>query len=124
MYALVKIAHISSVVLSFGLFFLRGIWMQCAPQRMQSRWVRILPHIIDTVLLTSAVTMVIMSRQYPGVEPWLTAKVVALLVYIYLGLVAFRFGRDQRVRRIAWGSALLMFMYIVAVALSRSVWPF
>lgn len=120
MYALIKIVHISSVVLSFGLFFLRGIWMFNAPQRMRARWVRVLPHVIDTVLLVSAVTMVIMSRQYPGAESWLTAKIVALLVYIGLGLVAFRFGRDQRVRRIAWASALLVFAYIVGVALTRS----
>lgn len=120
MYVLVKYVHISSVVLSFSLFFLRGIWMLFTPQRLQIRWVRILPHIIDTVLLTSAVTLAIMSQQYPLVESWLSAKVIALILYIALGMVALRPGRDRRVRIVAWISAMLVFAYIVGVAVTRS----
>lgn len=120
MYALVKTVHISSVALSFSLFFLRGIWMLYTPQRLQFRWVRILPHIIDTVLLTSAVALATMSKQYPLVEPWLSAKVIALFLYIALGMVALRPGRDQRPRTLAWLGALLVFAYIVGVALTRS----
>ena len=114
----------SCAVLSLSLFFVRGIWMLTAPQRLRTPWVRVLPHGVDTVLLLSAVTLAFMSHQYPGVDAWLTAKVVALLVYIGLGLVAFRFGRNKRTRGIAWIAALLVFIYIVAVARSRIVWPF
>lgn len=120
MYVLVKYVHISSVVLSFSLFFLRGIWMLNAPQRLAIRWVRILPHIIDTILLSSAVTLAVMSSQYPGVESWLSAKVIALLLYIALGMIALKPGRDQRIRVWAWLSALLVFGYIVGVAVTRS----
>ena len=122
--ALVKGVHMGCAVLSFSLFFVRGIWMLTAPQRLRTPWVRVLPHGVDTVLLLSAVTLAFMSHQYPGVDAWLTAKVVALLVYIGLGLVAFRFGRNKRTRGIAWIAALLVFIYIVAVARSRIVWPF
>jgi len=122
--ALIKGVHMSCAVLSFSLFFVRGIWMLTAPQRLRTPWVRVLPHGVDTVLLLSAVTLAFMSHQYPGVDAWLTAKVVALLVYIGLGLVAFRFGRNKRTRGIAWIAALLVFIYIVAVARSRIVWPF
>lgn len=120
MYVLVKYVHISSVALSFSLFFLRGIWMLNAPQRLAIRWVRILPHIIDTILLSSAVALAVMSRQYPGVESWLTAKVIALLLYIALGMIALKPGRDRRIRVWAWLSALLVFGYIVGVAVTRS----
>lgn len=123
-YALIKLVHMSCAALSFGLFFVRGVWMLRTPQRLQVRWVRIVPHVIDTLLLGSAVILAILSRQYPVVENWLSAKVVALLVYIALGMVALRRGRTRGVRAAAWLAALAVFGYIVAVARSRSVWPF
>lgn len=122
-YALIKLVHMSCAALSFSLFFLRGVWMLRAPERLGLRWVRIAPHVIDTTLLGSAVTLAVLSRQYPGVENWLTAKVVALLVYIALGMVALRRGRTRGVRTAAWLAALAVFGYIVAVARTRSAWP-
>lgn len=109
--------------MSFGLFFVRGIWMMRAPQRLQRRWVRIAPHIIDSVLLSSAVTLAVLSRQYPGVDAWLSAKLTALLAYIVLGMIALRRGRTRRVRTLAWLAALAVFLYIVAVAITRNPWP-
>ncbi len=122
-YTLIKLVHMSCAALSFGLFFTRGVWMLRAPQRLRQVWVRVLPHVIDTTLLLSAIALAVRSRQYPGVDTWLTAKVVALMGYIALGLVAFRFGRGQHVRATAWAVALLVFAYIVAVALTRNAWP-
>ncbi|MBI5461192.1 MAG: SirB2 family protein [Gammaproteobacteria bacterium] len=123
-YGWIKVVHMSCAALSFGLFLTRGVWMLRAPQRLRQMWVRVLPHIVDSVLLLSAVVLAVRSRQYPGVDAWLTAKVVALLSYIALGMVAFRFARGRRARATAWVSALLVFGYIVAVARSRNVWPF
>ena len=123
-YALIKLVHMSTAALSFSLFFLRGVWMLRAPARLQARWVRIVPHVIDTVLLTSAVTLAVWSRQYPIAQDWLTAKVVALFVYIALGMVALKRGRSRVVRALAWLGALAVFVYIVAVARSRVAWPF
>ncbi len=61
-----------------------------------------------------------MSAQYPFVQAWLTAKVLALCVYVALGSVAL--GRDvpPRRRRVAFAAAILSVGYIVAVALTRS----
>jgi len=122
-YALLKSVHIGAAVLSFGLFFIRGIWMLHAPERLRRRWVRIVPHLNDTLLLGSAVALALWSRQYPGVNGWLTAKVIALLVYIALGMFALKRGRTRRSRAFAWFGAMVVFIYIVAVALTRSVWP-
>jgi uncharacterized membrane protein SirB2 len=122
-YALIKLVHMSFAALSFGLFFQRGVWMLRAPQHLQRRWVRIVPHVIDTVLLGSAVMLALLSRQYPGAEDWLNAKVVALLVYIVLGMIALKRGRTRTVRALAWLAALATFVYIVAVARTRDAWP-
>ena len=73
---------------------------------------------MDTLLLASALTLAGLSGQYPFVQAWLTAKVLGLLVYIVLGVVALR-GLTARVRLFAFGAALATFAWIVSVALSR-----
>ena len=118
-----KLVHVGSVAISFGLFLVRGIWMLQASGRLHLPWVRVLPHVVDTVLLVSAVTLAVMSAQYPFQAPWLTAKVIALVCYIALGMVALRRGSTLTIRGISWAAALLVFGYIVAVALSRDPWP-
>ena len=122
-YALLKSLHIGTAALSFGLFFIRGVWMLRAPERLRRRWVRIVPHLNDTLLLGSAIALALWSRQYPGVNAWLTAKVIALLVYIGLGMFALKRGRTRGIRAFAWFAAMLVFIYIVAVARTRSAWP-
>lgn len=122
-YALIKLVHLSSAALSISLFFIRGIWALQAPQYLRRRWVRIVPHLIDSVLLASAVALALLSHQYPGTDSWLSAKVIALLAYIALGTIALKRGRTQRIRALAWIAALTVFAYIVVVARTRSAWP-
>lgn len=122
-YFALKAVHIGAVIASFSLFFLRGLWMMTVPGKLAARWVRVVPHVVDTVLLASAIALAAMTAQYPFVQPWLTAKVLALVLYILLGTVAIRRGRTRRVRIIAWVLALLVFGYIVAVARARVPFP-
>ena len=123
-YFLVKQVHVLTVFLSATLFFLRGLWMLADSPRLQHSWVRITPHVVDTVLLGSAITLSLLLGQYPFETTWLTAKVVALTVYICLGMVALKRGKTKRVRTITWICALLVFAYIVAVARSHDPTPF
>jgi uncharacterized membrane protein SirB2 len=120
-YLTIKSVHVGSALLSYALFFLRGVWMLRESALLDRRWVRIVPHVVDTVLLASAISLAVLSRQYPiGNSPWLTAKVLALIVYIGLGMVALRRGRNRRARLAAWLSAQAVFVYIVAVAVTRN----
>lgn len=123
-YLAVKHAHMSFAVLSGALFALRGAWMLGGSAMLHKRWVRIAPHIVDTLLLVSALSMVFWSGQYPFAQAWLGAKVVALVVYIALGTVALKTGRTRRTRALAFAGAVLAFGYIVAVAITRQVIPF
>jgi len=101
----------------------RGIWMLRDSPLLRVRWVRVLPHVVDTGLLASAVAMAIMIRQYPLVAGWLTAKVLALFCYIGLGMIALRFGRTRGERLLAWLAAQAVFFYIIAVAVTRQPLP-
>jgi len=113
---MLKAIHISCVFLSFSLFFLRGIWLLRGSSSMQQRWVKIAPHSIDTVLLTSAILLAWQLGYTPFNAPWLAAKIIALILYISLGVLAFRFAKTDTLRLYAWLAALLTFSYIVAAA--------
>ena len=118
-YSAIKHLHIACAITSGSLFLLRGIWMLRASAMLQRRWVKIAPHLIDTVLLGSALIMVFWSGQYPFVQNWLTAKVLALIAYIVLGAIALKRGKTKTVRLVAFVAALATFGYIVSVALTR-----
>jgi uncharacterized membrane protein SirB2 len=119
-YFAVKATHVGCAALSYALFFVRGIWMMRGSAILQQRWVRIVPHIVDTALLASAIALAFIIRQYPPADNWLTAKVAALLVYIGLGTIALKRGKTRGVRIAAWFAAQAVFFYIVAVAVTRS----
>ena len=116
----VKTIHIVFVALSFAGFFIRGIWMLRDSTLLRQRWVRITPQVVDTVLLVSAIVLAVQLRYSPMEQPWLMAKIIALVTYIAVGLVALRFGSSKRVRLSAWLLGLFIFMYIVSVAMSKS----
>lgn len=117
-----KLLHAGSALLSISGFALRGYWMLTGNPRLRSRPARVLPHILDTLLLASAIGMLVIWQANPFEFSWLSAKIAALLCYIGLGMVAFRFGKTRRVRVIACGMALLVAAYIVAVAFTKSPW--
>lgn len=123
-YIALKHLHVTFVALSGLFFLLRGFWMFAGSGMLQQRWVRIVPHIVDTLLLLTALIMVFKSAQYPFVQNWLTAKVLALVVYIVLGTIALKRGRTQSVRIGAFMAAVMTFAYILAVAVTRQAFPF
>ena len=120
MYGLVKFIHVASVTLSLAGFFLRGLLLARASPLMNRRWLRVLPHVNDTVLLAAALTLVLMSGQYPFVQGWLTAKVFGVVAYIILGSLAMRPGGTRKMRILAGIAAMVVFGWIVSVALTRN----
>lgn len=116
-YLEIRNVHIASVLASGGLFLLRGLginlfgasWPMWAP-------VRYLSYTIDTILLTAALMLMTIVRQYPFVHAWLTVKVVLLVVYIVLGSFALKRGQTRNVRLGYFGAALLVFGFIYTVA--------
>lgn len=119
-YIALKHVHMTFAVLSGALFLIRGLWMLAESTYLQQRWVRIAPHIVDTLLLASAIGLALWSSQYPGQSPWLSAKLVALVAYIGLGTVALKRGRTRQVRALAFVAALACFAYILAVAVTKN----
>jgi len=119
-YATVKLVHQSAVALSVTGFFVRGVASFAGAGWMRSRAAKSLPHVVDTVLLFSALTLAWMLRLTPGDAPWLLAKIVGLVVYVGLGVVALRPGGSVAVRATAWVAALATVGWIVSVAITKN----
>ncbi|WP_300456411.1 SirB2 family protein [Accumulibacter sp.] len=120
-YLILKHLHVSCVALSGTGFFLRGLLMLYRSPWRQLPLVRVLPHVIDTALLASALAMTVISAQYPFVADWLTAKLLGLVIYIACGTMALKRARTQSQRAAFFVAALFAFTYIVSVALTRHV---
>lgn len=116
----IKILHVSCALLSISGFIARGVLMIKASPWLEARFVKTAPHFVDTLLLASGI---ILASQWGWAvlqQPWLVAKVIALLAYIGLGMLALHGERDKAGRIISWLLAILLFAYILAVALSKN----
>jgi uncharacterized membrane protein SirB2 len=123
-YGTVKLVHQTAVTLSIAGFLVRGAASLAGAQWVRSRTARTLPHVVDSVLLLSALALAWMLRVSPDRAPWLLAKIVGLVLYVALGVVALRPGRPLAVRAAAWVGALLVVAWIVSVALTKSALGF
>ena len=121
MYSVLKLVHVSAAVVSIAGFVLRGLWMLRRSALLEQRLVRILPHVVDTILLLSGIALVWLMRLQVTEQPWLMTKLVAVVVYIGLGMVALRRGRTLAIRAVAFSLALATFAYIAGLALSKSL---
>jgi uncharacterized membrane protein SirB2 len=123
-YLILKHSHMGFALLSVSLFSLRGMAMLNGWTWLQSKPMRILPHVLDTLLLASAVLLASYLRLNPLGNPWLLAKIAGLIAYILLGNRALKTGRSRASRRNALLAALLVVAYNVCVAFGKHVWPF
>ena len=123
-FMLLKHIHVSCAGISFALFFLRGIWSFRDSPIMRQRWIKVVPHIVDTLLLASALMLAYTIDQYPFLDGWLTAKFFGLVLYILLGTIALKYGKTKTMRISAWFAAQAVFFYIVLVAKQHNPLPF
>jgi len=98
----------------------RGLAALQGARWVRGRAARTLPHLVDTVLLVSAIALAWMLRLSPLAAPWLLAKIIGLVLYIALGMLALKPGRPEPVRAAAFAASLITFAYIVSVAVSKN----
>ncbi len=115
-----KLIHVGSAILTICGFVLRGYWMLSGSPNLRVRFVRVAPHVIDTVFLLSGIGLIVALNLPVLSQDWLLMKFVALVIYIVLGAIALGRGKTLRVRSTAFVLALMTFAYIVGVALSKS----
>ena len=122
-YPLLRAVHVTAVIVSISLFLVRALIGLRAGPASVPKLLRILPHIVDTLLLGSAVCLSIALQKYPFVDGWLTAKLLGLCAYIVVGTFAIRRGRTPAIRALALVGALIIVGYIVGTALHHDPAP-
>jgi uncharacterized membrane protein SirB2 len=122
-YAELKALHVAAVATSITLFVIRAALRLAGSPRLEARFFRVAPHLVDTVLLASAVPLTLILHQYPFVDGWLTAKLLALVAYVAFGSIAIRRGRTPAVRAVAFCASLLTVGYILATAIHHDPDP-
>jgi len=115
--------HISLVSLSLSLFIWRGMYMWGEITIQSHMWKRIIPDMIDTLLLISGIGLAYILGFAPWHDDWLLIKLVGLMVYIFLGFMALRESGVLWLKRMYFMLALLVATYMIAVAHNQSVLP-
>lgn len=115
-YVLIKNIHMFCAALTALGFCLRGVWMMTESAMLQKKLVKVLPHIIDTALLISAITLVVMSGQYPWVAAWVGIKIALLVAYIVLGTFALKRGKTKQMRIVFFAVSVAVLLALFAVA--------
>jgi len=102
-------------------FLFRGILILNHSSIAGHKLSRVLPHVIDTCLLLSGLTMLYLWSISPLEHQWLLAKIVALFIYILFGLLMIRWGTNSRRQWIGLLGGLLTYIYIVGAAHGKSL---
>lgn len=119
-YLLVKQLHMGLALISISGFVLRWYWRMHQSPLAFTQATRIIPHAVDTLLLASAVTMIVLAEQVPVGTGWLGAKIGGLVLYILLGVIAMHSAPVKSRTLPAFIAAVLVFCWIVSVAVSKS----
>jgi len=112
----VKYVHIVAVSVTFALFFVRGLWVLRSYPSPQEAWVRYLPHLVDTVLVVSALVFLWDARNLGWPGQWFTVKLALIAVYAILAIAVLKFARRLGIKVITWIAALLVFLFVTTIA--------
>lgn len=115
-YLALRQAHITFAIVSVSIFLLRGLLMVADSRHANTAWLRYPSYTVDTLLLTAALMLTNVIHQYPFQAGWLTMKVALLVLYVVLGSVALKRGRNRRARIGAFVAALLTVGFLFTVA--------
>lgn len=121
MYMMAKHLHMTAVGLSILLFVIRFLYGQMNPAFLQKKWVKIVPHVIDTVLLLSAIWLCVLIAQYPLVNGWVTFKVIGVLIYIFMGMLALKWAKTPPLKWAGFFGALIILALTAKVAVTKQV---
>jgi len=122
-YLYLKYLHVAIVSLSVSGFMLRSFWMLFYPERLTHSWVRIAPHIIDTLLFATGLGLAFSAGISPSEQPWFATKLIAIIIYILAGMVALRMGYGKTIRISALCIAIGAAAWAAGSALSHQALP-
>lgn len=121
LYFAVKHLHLTLVAVSVLFFVVRFVLHMRQSSIMDKKFIKIAPHVIDTLLLLSGLSLCFIIQQFPFVDPWLTEKIIAVAAYILLGVMAMRTDRNKLFKFFAFIGAIGWVVFAAKVAVFKQV---
>lgn len=121
LYSSIKHIHLLAIAFSVLLLTLRYILMMMDSSLLHKKWLKVTPHVVDTILLASGVALIFITGFIPftAAGAWLTEKISCVLVYIALGFVALKLGRNKIIRSVAFFGALGWLYWAAHLAMTK-----
>lgn len=121
LYTSMKHVHLLAIALSVLFLTVRYILMMMDSPLLNKKFFKVTPHIVDTVLLASGITLIFITGFIPftAAGAWLTEKISCVLVYIALGFVALKLGRGKVIRTVAFLGALGWLYWAAQLAITK-----
>lgn len=119
---MIKILHLTFILLSISSFVGRIYLAEKSPEMLEQKWIKIGPHVVNTFLLITGFTLVFQGSWLSAEYGWIVAKLIALVAYVGLGIVAIKSQGELRWK--AFAGALACFVYIAVVAVTKNAFIF
>lgn len=106
-------------LISVLLFTYRFILTVMASEKLNQKWLKISPHIIDTFLLVIGISLAVKLHINPLEQLWLAEKILALFAYIFTGYYTLKLARNKAMQIFGYLGAMGWVMLMVRLAMTR-----
>ena len=114
-----KHLHMTLAVISIALFTLRFAWLMLNSEQLKRKWVKITPHVIDTLLLVLGVMMAVKLAINPVEQLWLGEKLIAVVAYIFTAMYTLKFARNKTMQIFGYLGAMGWVILVVRIAMTK-----
>ena len=87
---MIKLFHLTFVLLSISSFVGRVILAEIHPEMLEQKWLKIGPHVVNTLLLITGFVLIFQGQWLSREYGWIIAKIIVLLGYVGLGTIAIK----------------------------------
>ncbi|MCL1078350.1 invasion protein [Parashewanella spongiae] len=119
LYPAVKHLHLTLIGLSVIFFTIRFVLHLRQSPILSKKFIKIAPHVIDTFLLLSGLTLCFIIQQFPFEAPWLTEKLGAVVAYILLAMISMKANRGKLFKCFAYLGAISWLVYAAKLAMFK-----
>jgi len=116
LYPSLKLLHILCAAASLMLFIVRGSITVLLAKVLTAQIWKWLPPVVDTLLLAFGVWLAVLLQLNPLHVTWLGVKLLCVIGYIVLGVLAFRLRQPRWLKVGLFTAAILLFGFIVSIA--------
>ncbi len=114
-----KHLHMTLAFISIALLTLRFAWTLLNSAQLEKKWVKIAPHIIDTLLLLLGIGLAVKLSINPFEQLWFAEKLLAIFAYIFTGYFTLKLAKTKLMQVIGYLGTLGWFMLIVKLVMTK-----